>query len=93
MDLSGHKLMSRLVQGDVGSGKTVIAFLSMVLSAENGFQSALMVPTEVLANQHYEGFLKLMEEQGLSFPTILLVSRKPMDGPMTANSACSMPGM
>ena len=65
-DLSGHKLMSRLVQGDVGSGKTVIAFLSMVLSAENGFQSALMVPTEVLANQHYEGFLKLMEEQNIT---------------------------
>lgn len=65
-DLSGHKLMSRLVQGDVGSGKTVIAFLAMVLSAENGFQSALMVPTEVLANQHYEGFLKLMEEQNIT---------------------------
>ena len=65
-DLSGHKLMSRLVQGDVGSGKTVIAFLAMVLSAENGFQSALMVPTEVLANQHYEGFLKLMEKQNIT---------------------------
>ena len=65
-DLSGHKLMSRLVQGDVGSGKTVIAFLALVLSAENGFQSALMVPTEVLANQHYEGFLRLMEEQNIA---------------------------
>lgn len=65
-DLSSHKLMSRLVQGDVGSGKTVIAFLAMVLSAENGFQSALMVPTEVLANQHYEGFLRLMEEQNIA---------------------------
>ena len=65
-DLSGHKLMSRLVQGDVGSGKTVIAFLAMVLSAENGFQSALMVPTEVLANQHYEGFLRLIEEQNIA---------------------------
>lgn len=65
-DLSGHKLMSRLVQGDVGSGKTVIAFLAMVLSAENGFQSALMVPTEVLANQHYEGFLRQMEEQNIA---------------------------
>lgn len=65
-DLSGHKLMSRLVQGDVGSGKTVIAFLAMVLSAENGLQSALMVPTEVLANQHYEGFLRLMEEQNIA---------------------------
>ena len=64
--MSGHKLMSRLVQGDVGSGKTVIAFLAMILSAENGFQSALMVPTEVLANQHYEGFLNLMEEQKIT---------------------------
>ena len=53
-DLSGHKLMSML------------AFLAMVLSAENGFQSALMVPTEVLANQHYEGFLRLMEEQNIA---------------------------
>ena len=72
-DLSGHKLMSRLVQGDVGSGKTVIAFLAMVLSVENGFQSALMVPTEVLANQHYEGFLRLMEEQNIasSHPVLL----------------------
>ncbi len=69
-DLSSHKLMSRLVQGDVGSGKTVIAFLAMVLSAENGFQSALMVPTEVLANQHYEGFLKLMEEQNIPAGTL-----------------------
>ena len=65
-DLSVHKLMSRLVQGDVGSGKTLIAFLAMILSAENGFQSALMVPTEVLANQHYEGFLRLMEEQNIA---------------------------
>lgn len=75
-DLSGHKLMSRLVQGDVGSGKTVIAFLAMVLSAENGFQSALMVPTEVLANQHYEGFLRLMEEQNIAscHPVLLIGS-------------------
>lgn len=77
-DLSGHKLMSRLVQGDVGSGKTVIAFLAMVLSAENGFQSALMVPTEVLANQHYEGFLRLMEEQNIAscHPVLLTGSTK-----------------
>lgn len=66
-DLSGHRLMSRLVQGDVGSGKTILAFLAMVMTAENGYQAALMVPTEVLARQHYEAFVKLMEEQGLSF--------------------------
>ena len=71
-DLAGRTMMSRLVQGDVGSGKTILAFLAMFLVADNDYQSALMAPTEVLARQHYEGFLKLMEEQGLSFPTVLL---------------------
>lgn len=71
-DLAGRTMMSRLVQGDVGSGKTILAFLAMFLVADNGYQAALMAPTEVLARQHYEGFLKLVEEQGLSFPTVLL---------------------
>ena len=71
-DLAGRTMMSRLVQGDVGSGKTILAFLAMFLVADNGYQAALMAPTEVLARQHYEGLLKLMEEQGLSFPTVLL---------------------
>lgn len=65
-DLRGHLRMSRLVQGDVGSGKTILAFLSMIMTAENGFQSALMVPTEVLARQHFEAMQKLLEEHGLS---------------------------
>lgn len=64
-DLCSHTLMSRLVQGDVGSGKTILSFLAMVLTVENGYQAALMVPTEVLANQHFEAFTKLMEEQGI----------------------------
>ena len=51
-------VMSRLVQGDVGSGKTIIAFLALLLSALNGYQGALMAPTEVLAVQHYETYLK-----------------------------------
>lgn len=63
-DLCGRRLMSRLVQGDVGSGKTILAFLAMILTVDNGYQSALMVPTEVLAKQHYEGLLKLLKEQG-----------------------------
>ncbi len=63
-DLCGRRLMSRLIQGDVGSGKTILAFLAMILTADNGYQSALMVPTEVLAKQHYEGLLKLLNEQG-----------------------------
>ena len=71
-DLAGRRMMSRLVQGDVGSGKTILAFLAMLLVADNGYQAALMAPTEVLARQHYEGFLKLMEEQKLSFSVVLL---------------------
>ena len=71
-DLAGRSLMSRLVQGDVGSGKTIIAFLAMILAGENGYQSALMVPTEVLARQHYEAFVSLKEEQGLSIRAVLL---------------------
>lgn len=72
-DLCGEKLMSRLVQGDVGSGKTILAFLSMILTAENGYQSALMVPTEVLARQHYEGLCKLLREHNLErFQVVLL---------------------
>lgn len=65
LDLKGHALMCRLVQGDVGSGKTILAFLSMIMTAENGYQSALMVPTEVLAQQHYKGFVRMLKEQGL----------------------------
>lgn len=74
-DLRGHLRMSRLVQGDVGSGKTILAFLSMIMTAENGFQSALMVPTEVLARQHFEAMQKLLEEHGLSsYEPVLLTS-------------------
>ena len=71
-DLSGQSLMSRLVQGDVESGKTILAFLAMILTFENGYQSALMVPTEVLARQHFEAFQTLVREQGLDIPVVLL---------------------
>lgn len=63
-DLKSSTRMARLVQGDVGSGKTVLAFLAMILAAENGYQSALMVPTEVLARQHYESLCELLEKSG-----------------------------
>ena len=65
-DLAGKKLMSRLLQGDVGSGKTIIAFLAMVMAADNGYQSALMAPTEVLARQHYEKLCHLKETCGIA---------------------------
>lgn len=71
-DLRGRKVMQRLVQGDVGSGKTIIAFLSMLDASQSGYQSALMAPTEVLAMQHYQTFTELLEAQGLQVPVVLL---------------------
>ena len=60
VDLSGHTPMNRLVQGDVGSGKTVVAAAAMYVAAKNGCQAALMAPTEILARQHYENFVRMM---------------------------------
>lgn len=77
-NLQGSYSMQRLIQGDVGSGKTIIAFLAMAWSADNGFQSAIMAPTEVLARQHYETFQKLCNDLELDFPIVLLT------GSMTA---------
>lgn len=64
--------MNRLVQGDVGSGKTIIALLCMAACAEAGFQSALMAPTEVLATQHYEEFTKVFKNAGIEINICLL---------------------
>lgn len=71
-DMEKGTAMQRLIQGDVGSGKTIIAFLCMVLMSENGYQSALMAPTEVLARQHYETFLSMLEEFEIPAKVILL---------------------
>jgi ATP-dependent DNA helicase RecG len=57
----GHQ-MNRLLQGDVGSGKTIVALLSMLLAADNGYQSCLMAPTEILAQQHFQGLGALLKE-------------------------------
>jgi ATP-dependent DNA helicase RecG len=57
--------MNRLLQGDVGSGKTIVALLSMLLAADNGYQSCLMAPTEILAQQHYNGLSELLKEMPL----------------------------
>ena len=64
-DMRSSRAMARLVQGDVGSGKTAIAFAAIALAHAGGWQSALMAPTEVLARQHYEGAKQLLEPLGL----------------------------
>ncbi len=60
-DTARGKQMNRLLQGDVGSGKTIVALLTMLLAADNGFQSCLMAPTEILATQHYTGLSDLLK--------------------------------
>lgn len=77
-DLTGNQVMARLIQGDVGSGKTILAVLALILTAANGLQGALMVPTEVLARQHYESITELIQKQALDFKAVLLT------GSMTA---------
>ncbi len=71
-DMRSPKVMQRLVQGDVGSGKTILAFLAMLDCAHSGYQSALMAPTDVLAQQHYQKLTKLCEDFGLDYPVVLL---------------------
>ncbi len=71
-DLCSTHLMNRLIQGDVGSGKTIVAILAMFMCVMNHHQAAFMAPTEVLAKQHYESVLKLMEDYGLPFKPVLL---------------------
>jgi len=77
-DMRSPYAMQRLIQGDVGSGKTVLAFLAMADCAHNGFQSAIMAPTEVLAQQHYESFQNMCNMFGLEVPLVLIT------GSMTA---------
>ena len=70
IDLKRGKQMNRLLQGDVGSGKTIVALMSILMGLDNGFQAALMAPTEILATQHYEGLKELL--QGMDIEVQLL---------------------
>jgi ATP-dependent DNA helicase RecG len=77
-DMQGPVLMQRLIQGDVGSGKTIVAFLAMLYASDSGYQSALMAPTEVLARQHAQSFEELCGRFGIEKTIVLLT------GSMTA---------
>ena len=70
-DMESEKVMNRLIQGDVGSGKTVVAMISMYKAVKSGFQAALMVPTEILARQHYEFIKNVMGKFNIKVELIL----------------------
>src|SRR5690606_37105855 len=65
-DTATGKQMNRLVQGDVGSGKTIVAVMSMLLAMDNGHQACMMAPTEILSQQHYKSIRKLVEPMGIT---------------------------
>ena len=71
-ELSGGFVMNRLLQGDVGSGKTVVAFYALFLAASSGFQAAMMAPTELLARQHYEKLREILKKLSLPWEAALL---------------------
>ena len=71
-DMSGIHVMSRLVQGDVGSGKTIVALLAMMYAGLNGYQAAMMAPTEVLARQHFENIRRMLAEYEIPLRAELL---------------------
>ena len=70
-DLTGNKRMNRLLQGDVGSGKTIVAFIAMYINYLSGYQNAMMAPTEILAIQHYENFKKLFKDYNINVSLLI----------------------
>jgi ATP-dependent DNA helicase RecG len=75
-DMNSGRQMNRLLQGDVGSGKTLVALLSILIALDNGFQTAFMAPTEILANQHFETITHLVEGLGIEVRLLTGSSRK-----------------
>lgn len=70
-DMEAPKPMNRLLQGDVGSGKTIVALIAMLIATQNGFQAALLVPTEILADQHYKKISQMLEKFGIKVSLML----------------------
>jgi ATP-dependent DNA helicase RecG len=75
-DLGSGKQMNRLLQGDVGSGKTLVALMSTLIAIDNGYQACLMAPTEILANQHYETICKMVQGLGINVSLLTGSSKK-----------------
>ncbi|MGB1020560.1 MAG: ATP-dependent DNA helicase RecG, partial [Flavobacteriaceae bacterium] len=75
-DLGSGRQMNRLLQGDVGSGKTIVALLSMLIALDNGFQACLVAPTEILAQQHYESLLQLLKKSSLKIALLTGSTKK-----------------
>ena len=75
-DLGSGKQMNRLLQGDVGSGKTLVALMSILIALDNGFQTCLMAPTEILALQHYETIIKLVEKLNINVKVLTGSTKK-----------------
>mgnify|MGYP003324955980 CR=1 FL=1 len=73
-DFSSKKQMNRLLQGDVGSGKTIVAIMSVIIAVENNFQSCIVAPTEILAQQHYETIYKDLKSIGVNVQILTAVS-------------------
>lgn len=76
-DLTSDHTMNRLIQGDVGSGKTILAFLALIMCVANGYQGAMMAPTEVLAAQHFETLRQLQKQYNLPICPVLLTGSTP----------------
>jgi len=75
-DLGSGRQMNRLLQGDVGSGKTLVALMSMLIAIDNGYQACLMAPTEILANQHYNTICQMLEGIGINVSLLTGSSKK-----------------
>jgi ATP-dependent DNA helicase RecG len=86
-DTGSGRQMNRLLQGDVGSGKTIVALMSMLIAADNGFQSCLMAPTEILARQHFESISSLVKDMPVSVQVLTGSTKTAMRKKILAEAA------
>src|SRR5213078_1777114 len=90
-DLAASRPMNRLLQGDVGSGKTVVAIATMLLAVEGGYQAAFMAPTQILAEQHYDVLRRWLEPLGIRM-ALRTAARQEESGPLPLFAGNENPG-